>query len=128
MFVFIIYKKIAVMRHLKAFLTIFLIHLTFINVVAIDIPQSYTTSIEGMAEYAKANGGTARERLLIIQQWMSENMVYDMEKYKQITSLSNKALKSGTLQKSTSLETLVKRKGVCGFCSSFRCHSKRNWS
>ena len=113
MFVFIIYKKIAVMRHLKAFLTIFLIHLTFINVVAIDIPQSYTTSIEGMAEYAKANGGTARERLLIIQQWMSENMVYDMEKYKQITSLSNKALKSGTLQKSTSLETLVNRQGVC---------------
>ena len=117
MFVFIIYKKIAVMRHLKAFLTIFLIHLTFINVVAIDIPQSYTTSIEGMAEYAKANGGTARERLLIIQQWMSENMVYDMEKYKQITSLSNKALKSGTLQKSTSLETLVKRKGVCEDCA-----------
>jgi len=112
MFVFIIYKKIAVMRHLKAFLTIFLIHLTFINVVAIGIPQSYTTSIEGMAEYAKANGGTARERLLIIQQWMSENMVYDMEKYKQITSQS-KALKSGAHQKATSLETLIKRKGVC---------------
>ena len=113
MFVIIINKKLTVMRHLKAFLTLFLIHLIFINVMAIDIPQSYTTSIEGMAEYAKANGGSTREKLLIIQQWMSENMVYDMEKYKQITSQSNKALKSGAHQKATSLETLIKRKGVC---------------
>ena len=74
------------MRRLKAFLITFLIHLIFINMMANDIPQSYTTSIEGMAEYAKANGGSTREKLLIIQQWMSENMVYDMEKYKQITS------------------------------------------
>ena len=46
------------MRRLKAFLITFLIHLIFINMMANDIPQSYTTSIEGMAEYAKANGGS----------------------------------------------------------------------
>lgn len=98
---------------LKISAALFLYFTFTMNATAVEKLDPHTTSVEAIAAYAKANGTTVREQLLIVQRWISENIVYDIERYNQHKSLSRKALAKGEFSKATVRETLVRRKGVC---------------
>lgn len=44
----------------------------------VAVPPSRTTSINALVQYVKSNCSTPYDRLLTIQRWMSQNIVYDV--------------------------------------------------
>lgn len=57
----------------------------------IDIPSSYASSIDKMARYVQVSCKTPEEKLLSIQKWMSENLIYDASTSSQQTVPSENA-------------------------------------
>ena len=62
---------------LKISAALFLYFTFTMNATAVEKLDPHTTSVEAIAAYAKANGATVREQLLIVQRWISENIVYE---------------------------------------------------
>lgn len=99
---------------IKSILTVFLTLIASLaNGTNFEFPSEYATSVEKIAEYAKLNGNTIKDQLLIIQHWMSANMIYDFDKYRQHQASAAKVLKSDKVKKATIQETLIQKKGVC---------------
>ena len=76
---------------------------------AINVPEEYSKDIDALASYIKENSRDTRQMLWSLQNWLSENVVYDLS----VTDVQSKYDTEGLAN-----WTLRNKKGVCANFSS----------